>query len=86
MSSAAATALTLGELRHVLCHPEQFELKENVWFALDVPLPFVTALPNHCLSVRLGCEQAHLQSLLGILHRGCGRVEQRRQGGCSSRG
>jgi len=62
--AANVLQLTLAELQHVLCHGEDFALKEFVWFALDAPADFVEEHEEHCLASRLDVSAAHLASLL----------------------
>ena len=61
--AANVSQLTLAELQRVLCHGEDFALKQFVWFALDAPADFVEEHQEHCLASRLGTSPAHLASL-----------------------
>ena len=66
--SEAPVVLTYEEVCSVLCNPEQFALKECVWYALRAEQPFLQRLlsehPNHCLASRLGVTSAELDAVL----------------------
>ena len=49
MEAAAELPLSVAEVEVVLSNPEQFGLKEGVWYAIDAPQPFAEEQPDRCL-------------------------------------
>ena len=46
--------VSVAELEAVLSNPEQFGMKEGVWYAIDAPQSFADEQPDRCLCARLG--------------------------------
>ena len=63
---AAASALSLVELRTVLSNPERFGLAEHVWYAIDAPQFFVDENPRHSLAERLDSSAERLALLVDL--------------------
>ena len=63
MAKHGAEVLTVVELRHVLCNPERFALKENCWYAVNAPQSFVRNHPRHALAARVSATADHLASV-----------------------
>jgi len=63
MEAAAELPLSVAEVEVVLSNPEQFGLKEGVWYAIDAPQPFAEEQPDRCLCSRLGISAEQFQLL-----------------------
>ena len=63
MEAAAELPLSVAELEEVLSNPEQFGLKESVWYAFNAPQSFAEEQPDRCLCSRLGISAEQFQLL-----------------------
>lgn len=61
--AAAELPLSVVELEEVLSNPEQFGLKESVWYAFNAPQWFAAEQPDRCLCSRLGISAEQFQLL-----------------------
>ena len=61
--AAAELPLSVVELEEVLSNPEQFGVKEGVWYAFNAPQQFAEEQPDRCLCSRLGISAEQFQLL-----------------------
>ena len=55
--------VSVAELEAVLSNPEQFGMKEGVWYAIDAPQSFADEQPDRCLCARLGISAEQFELL-----------------------